>query len=49
MSTKGRVSKKVEKKVREYFEKINGNNEQGHPKPSDNTAGSNSDSSLSNK
>lgn len=49
MSVKGRVSKKIEKKVREYFEKINGDTKQGHPKPSDNTAGSNSDSPLSDK
>lgn len=49
MSTKGRISKKIEKKVREYFEKINGNTEQGHIKPSDNTAGSNSNSTLPNK
>jgi hypothetical protein len=49
MSVKGRVSKKIEKKVREYFEKINGNNEQGHIKPNSDTVGGNPTSPLPNK
>jgi hypothetical protein len=49
MKQKGTLTKKIEKKLKEYFDKVDGNDKQGYIKPNNNGTRSDSDSSLSNK
>ena len=49
MKPKGTITMKIEKKLKEYFNKIDGNDKQGYIKPNNNATTNDSRESLSNK